>query len=150
MKHLKWLGSIALIPLACGRPGPEEAAERAIERATGEKVEIEARVDLSRIPQELVYPGAKGEDMFTMATPEGEGTSITFSTSADPRTVADHYDRVLPAHGWGRTVRTESTDEAGLTVFSAFEKKDQGALITIAPGDKGKTSINIVLSKEAK
>jgi hypothetical protein len=143
---------VFLLPLACGRPGSEEAgekaAERAIERATGEKVDIEAKVDLSKIPPELVYPGAKGEGMVTMTTKEGKGTSVTFATSADPRSVADYYDNTLPDRGWERTVRTESADEEGLTVFSAFEKKGQGAIITIAPGEEGKTSINIVLSQE--
>ena len=122
------------------------ATEKAIEKATGVDVATEGEeIDTSKLPSELIYPGAKATGSFSAGSDEEGFVSIIFETS-------DSYDQVrdffLNVSGWEVASKAEN-QENGNNVFNMMltNKADNiGANVTIAQ-DNGKVTITVVTFK---
>lgn len=128
----------------CGERIAEKTVEKAIEGASGGKVNVDAgsSVDISGLPEFLRYPGAKAKATWSIKGDEGEGTTYAFET-ADPRpTVVEFYKKALG--GWKNRSTMESEDSAVLMFASADEKE----FVTVTIGtEDNKTTIAILLVK---
>lgn len=133
--------------MSCKQPAEktvEKIVEKKIKKETGEEVDIDIgrKVDLSKFPQALIYPGAKAKGKTTITTPEGRMTAVSIETHDRVTKVLAYYDR-LKEKGWTQSLKTE-TEEGGMYMF---QKGDEYAWITISEED-GKTIIAVSYAKE--
>jgi len=123
-----------------------KVTEKAIEEATGVEVATEGEeIDTSKLPSELIYPGAKATGSFSVGS-EGEGfASIVFETSDSYESVRDFF---LDISGWDVTSQAESQED-GKNVFNIMLNNGSdniGANVTISQ-DEGKVTITVVTFK---
>lgn len=90
----------------------KKAAEEAVEKTTGVKVEGEEetplkKVDTSDIPNEFIYPGSKATERFKMTAGGGETIHVTFETSDKADEIEKYYDQKPTAAGWKQTTKIE-------------------------------------------
>lgn len=121
----------------------EKAAEKKIKEETGEEVDIDIghKVDLSKFPSALIYPGAKAKGKTTITTPKGQMTGVNIETGDGIDKVSAYYGQ-LKRKGWTQSLKTE-TEEGSMYMF---QKGDEFAWITIAEKDN-KTIIAIAYAK---
>jgi len=146
---LSLITAVALVMLpACGaKPSQkiaETAAAKAAEIASGgkAKVDIGSNVDLSGLPANLRYPGAKGLASWTANQDSTKGTYYTLESSDPAAGVKDFFTKSLA--GWKQSMTMNNADGSSMMTYSSTDNK-QTAVITIAPNkDKGTTTISII------
>lgn len=123
-----------------------KVTEKAIEKATGVDVATEGEdIDTSKLPPELIYPGAKATGSFSLGSDEEGFASIVFETSDSYDNVRDYF---LNISGWEVASKAESQED-GNNVFNIMltnEADNIGVNVTIAQ-DKGKVTITVVTFK---
>jgi len=124
----------------------EKAVEKKIKKETGEEVDIDIgrKVDLSKFPSALIYPGAKAKGKTTITTPKGRMTAVNIETRDRTDKVLAYYGQ-LKRKGWTQSLKTE-TEEGGMYMF---QKGDEFAWITISKEDN-KTIITVAYAKGKK
>jgi len=129
--------------------GASKATEKAIEKATGVDVATEGEeIDTSKLPPELIYPGAKATGSFSVGSGEEGLASIVFETSDSYDQVRDFY---LNISGWEITSQAEN-QESGNNVFNIMltnSADNIGANVTITQ-DNEKVTINVVTFKSSQ
>ncbi|UCG43291.1 MAG: hypothetical protein JSU73_01340 [candidate division WOR-3 bacterium] len=137
------LGSAGVLSTGCGGADNEAAidaaertAEAMAEKATGEKVDIEAsgEVDMSALPEFLRIPGAKAIGKVAMSTSEGKGTVWTLETSEPAKPVWEWYRAQLTGQGWTKVSELETTESMMLNFKTADETQTVAILVTEAGG----------------
>jgi len=123
-----------------------KATEKAIEKATGVDVATEGEeIDTSKLPPELIYPGAKATGSFSLGSEDEGFASIVFETSDSYDNVRDYF---LNISGWEVTSKAENQED-GNNVFNIMltnKANNIGANVTIAQ-DEGKVTITVVTFK---
>ena len=136
--------------MKCGRSLPEKAMESAIEKAvekgTGGKVNIDAgsNVDISDLPDFLRYPGAKPTARWSMTNDKGSGVVFVLESPDARNTIAAHYKQAMS--GWKSSATTETDDAISFIYTNETEKQFVSVLITNKDG--GGSTITITHTKE--
>ncbi|MFO7676363.1 MAG: hypothetical protein R6X12_08620 [bacterium] len=133
--------------MKCGEGIAEKAVEKAVEQATGGKVDIDAGsgVDLSGLPGYLQYPGAKATGRFSIASGDGSGATYSFETPNDRAAVVGWFKSSLAGQSWKETMAMETDESTVLTYGSADEKSFTS--VVVGTGD-GKTTIAVTLGSK--
>lgn len=148
---------VGLILNGIGNKASEEAAERAIEAATGGRVDVDAddgevtvRTEegtwstSAELPDDFpsdvpLYPDAEVQGSVAAAGQQGGGISVGLQTDDDLSDVTAWYKREVPAKGW--TVTTDATVNGALILGAS---KD-GRTLSVSVSGEGE-SVTIVLS----
>jgi hypothetical protein len=128
----------------CASKIAEQAVEKAVEGATGGKVDMDAgsSVDVSGLPEILRYPGAKAKASWTMSGDEGSGTSYVFDVADPAPTVVAFYKKALEQ--W----KSRSVMESEGTTILAYQSNDEKELATVTVGtEDNKTVLSILFVK---
>ena len=120
---------ITFIVLACDQSKAPKKQAKAVKEVK--------KADLSKIPSELIYPGAEEKGMRIV---KKDMEQVVLSTSTDFHAVSKYYRENLTSHGWKLMVKSENHNESRLI----FEKGNRDALITAFPDADGKTSITVL------
>jgi len=144
------LGVLVIADAGCMKCGSdiagkvaEQAVEKAVEKGTGGKVDIDASgsVDISGLPEFCRYPGAKATAKWSMSGEEGTGTVYSLET-ADPKDkVVAWYKQSLEALGWKQSTMMETEDGTMLMYGNDAEKKV--CTVTVSTED-GKTTLVVM------
>jgi hypothetical protein len=132
--------------MRCGQQAAQKAMESALEKASGGKVNIDAggtAVDLTGLPANLRYTGAKAVSRWTMSGEKGASTVYSFETADPVATVVQFYKNALA--GW-KNASTAETDKAVIMVYGSQDEKEVVS-VTVAPKDEGGTSIVLTYTK---
>jgi protein involved in sex pheromone biosynthesis len=123
-----------------------KATEKAIEKATGVEVATEGEeIDTSKLPSELIYPGAKATGSFSLGSEDEGFASIVFETSDSYDNVRDYF---LNISGWEVISQAENqeNDKNVFNIMLTNKTSNIGANVTIAQ-DEGKVTITVVTFK---
>ncbi|MFC1584048.1 hypothetical protein ACFL5V_00725 [Fibrobacterota bacterium] len=145
----------------CGKKAQEDALERAIEKKSGGKADIDlsegninietedgsvsintgkgARLPDGFSPDVYVYKGA--EVVMSMDIPGGN--LVTLSTGDDAKTVMDSYKKELTAKGW---VKTGGMDRGDQNIYMA--EKGSRRINVMAISIEGATQIRITVAEK--
>jgi hypothetical protein len=128
--------------MRCGQAAARKAVETAINQASGGKVNVDAggSEDLSGLPDNLRYPGAKAVARWTMSGEKGASTVYSFETSDPGTSIIAFYKNALA--GW-KNVSTTETDKGTMMFYSSQDEKEIVSVAT-APSDKGSGTAIIV------
>lgn len=141
----------------------EKATEKAVENATGVKVdkqgdsvkiktdkgEAEFSASENKVPDDFpeafpLYDGAKVTGSMKTEAEGKKNFTVTFETSDDKTQVANFFKESLPKNGY----KIETTMEIGDTVNLALKQGDtEVGGVTIAKDDKNKTTIIVSLKE---
>lgn len=137
------LGFAVVLNTGCGNVSEKVATdvvkgatEKAVEQATGEKVDIEASgdIDVSALPEFMRYPGAKAKGKVAVSTSEGEGTVWTMEVNEPAKPVWDWYRAQLTGQGWTKVSELETTESMMLNFKNPDETQTVAILVTEAGG----------------
>jgi hypothetical protein len=127
-----------------GQRAIERGIAKGIERGTGGQVDIgighEVRLPAG-FPRELVPPGGKAIAKWSTRNQEGGGDAITFETRTGLDRVISHYENLS---GWTSTSNFEGSNGTVMSLEAGSEK----AVVTVAEGDKAKTTVSVIYTKE--
>lgn len=154
-----------------GQKLAERIAEKAIEKQTGKKADIDINAkegkieikgddgtkvsigegtDLTGVPPQLIYPGAKTEACVKTETATEKAMSVVFKTGDDVAKVETHYADGLKGDGWAQKGRWEATQNDEKIVTLNFEKDKSTCTVWIKRGTDDKESTIDVIAREAK
>jgi hypothetical protein len=153
-----FLGAMIIVNVGCMQCGcgesitekiAETAMEKAVEVGTGGKgkIDVGKDVDLSGLPAEARYPGAKGTGRFAISTGDGSGVTYSLETGDAPAKVLEWYKASAEKAGWKKVAEMETGEATMVTFGKEEEKKFMNATVTT---DKGKTTIAIIYGEDAK
>lgn len=155
--------TVSLFMFGCSKVA-EEATEKAIEKGTGEDVEVdeggknikvkteEGTVEMETGKTELpegfpsdfpIYEGAEVISSTKMTQEGSEGYQVVFSIDEEKSTVKEFYEKKLPEVGYPISARVESGEE--VQFYLGEEKKGGWMFIT---GSEGKTELTVWLAIE--
>lgn len=149
----------------------ERVAEKAIEKQTGKKADIDINAkegkieikgddgtkvsigegtDLTGVPPQLIYPGAKTEGCVKTETATEKALSVVFKTGDDVAKVETHYSDGLKGDGWAQKGRWEATQNDEKVVTLNFEKDKSTCTVWIKRGTLDTETAIGVIAREAK
>jgi hypothetical protein len=166
--------AVAMLASGCGlgstvgRNAGDRMAEKAIERETGGKADVntsDGKVSVKTQEGETQY-SAEGDVKLPQGFPEelvmaddakiiisnssASGDSIAYTTQSDQSELFEKYKSGLAEKGWKQV----SVVDIGTAKMGSFSKEKVSANITIGENSSkenaGKTLVNIVLIKEAE
>ncbi len=131
----------------CGQDVSQKMAEKAVERATGGKANIDvgSNVDLSGLPVTLHYPGAAAKARWSMSKEGTTGTVYTFETKDPTTAVIGFYKKALA--GWKNSSTMES-DGATVLVYGTENEKEFVTLTVSKEKESNMTSLTLLYSKK--
>lgn len=160
-----YLCAATLILAGCGQTAVEQAAERAIERDTGEQADVDMRDDGSlRVnakdgtveigrgatlpsdwPTEIgTYPGATITTSAAVTDDSGQpATMITLTSTDSAQAIVDFFQKKVTTQGW--TTTAEATVGA-MKIFSASKDGRNFAVQVVTSDDS--TTATLVVSQE--
>lgn len=144
----RWVVAVLCLAVAFGVAGCKSVAQKAVEQATGVKVEdgggsVTVKTDEG---EATVKSGAKIPEGFPESVPVYKGTieagssmaagaSKTFTvvvlTEDDLDTVKEHYLKELPAKGWKIGMTLDTGTEASRGAMISAERDDLALTVTI-------------------
>jgi len=142
------LGLVLITLPGCGGNSSQKLAAKVASgvasAATGGKtnVDVGGNVDLSALPANLRYPGAKASASWTTTQDSAKGTYYALETADPIATVKDFYKKNMT--GWTQSMAMDNADGTSMMTFASPDQK-QNAVITLATNkDKGTTTIAII------
>jgi hypothetical protein len=147
------LAAAVVLTAGCsgGAKTAEKSAEAMMEKALNQagdgstKLELGAAgtVDLSGLPENLRYPGAKPLSHVSSSSGDAKSDTYILQTGASVAEVAAHFKQSLP--DWKQIHTTETGD----MVSMAFESPDGAQMVSIMIGgdrEKNLTTMNVTIS----
>ena len=140
----------------------ERATEKAIESATGGKVDVDLKNDKVSVKSEdgestigqnvsvpsdwpedvMVYKGIKQSNIVASTTDKKGGFSVSLTTKDSAETVKNTYDEALANNGWA--ISGEWAVQGGIVITAT--KDTRNLSITIGTGADNLTSVTIVIA----
>ena len=145
-----------ILGTGCSGGSSEKDAKADAERRMGEalsqgsagktKVDLGSKgsVDLSGLPEELRYPGARAVAHTSNAGPAG-GEMYVMQTDDPPSAVADYYKKQLAS--W-KQVHAFETPKMTTLVYQTDEGARQVSVITGPDRKTGKTNLSVTFTKK--
>jgi len=127
--------------MKCGESIAEQAAETAVEAASGGRVDIDAGgTDMSDLPAFLRYPGAKAVGKMSVSTEDGDGTVWSLESGDLIGNIADWYRAAFKGQGWKTGAEVQMGKGTMLAGASADEKESVSVLLSWG---EDKTTISV-------
>lgn len=132
----------------------EEYIEEAIERSTGEEVDLNIGAEgewPASLDQDLLYSGASVQSSSSYESAGEEGVTVSLTSDDELETVYDYYTG-LENQNWevSYKFKTDSSD-SGETASISLAKDDWNVAVTISTQqDEGNTLINILANSKVE